>query len=217
MPLLEVELPADATPIPDDIRGFLREAERRIETFQQTSRSHGFIPSDYAGAYLVLRTVAEANAAPGPRFCEWGSGFGVVACLAAMLDFNACGIEIETELVDAARRLAADYELEVDFVRDSFIPPGGEDCADISMTFGWLTPEAGTAEQELGLSVDDFDVIFAYPWPDEERVIYNLFERFAAVGAILITYHGVEGFRVQRKIERKSGRGGRRGSSAKRR
>ena len=42
-------------------------------------------------------------------------------------------------------------------------------------------------------------MVFAYPWPDEEWVIERLFRRYAAVGAVLVTYHGGEGFRVQRK------------------
>ena len=46
---------------------------------------------------------------------------------------------------------------------------------------------------------DDFDVIFAYPWPGEEDVIMQLFDRYAAVGALLLTYHGIEELRIRRK------------------
>src|SRR5436309_15121193 len=104
MPLKDLDLPGGGAAPPADVRAFLREAERRIERFQRTSRSPAFVPSDFAGAYGVLQALAAANLAPGNRFCEWGSGFGVVACLAAMLDFDAYGIEVEAELVDAARR-----------------------------------------------------------------------------------------------------------------
>jgi hypothetical protein len=208
MALVDVDLPADNSATPEPVRRFLHEAERRIEEFQATSRSPAFVPSDYAGAYDVLRVIAAANIAPGPRFCEWGSGFGVIASLAAMLEFESCGIEIEPALVDAARQLADDFELSVEFVCDSFIPPGGETCADVSPTFAWLTTDAGRAEQELDLAVDDFDVVFAYPWPDEENVIDDLFDRFAATGALLVTYHGGEGYRVRRKAPRRR-RGGR--------
>src|SRR4051812_17955054 len=88
MPLVDLELPpADDAP-PDAVRSFLREANDRIERYQMTSRTPAFVPSDYAGAYVVLAAVATANLAPGPRFCEWGSGFGVIASLAAMLDYE---------------------------------------------------------------------------------------------------------------------------------
>src|SRR5262249_39441274 len=100
MPLINLELPADAAAVPGDVRALLREAERRIGRFQAESRVPGFVPSDFARAYRALRGVA-AGLAPGNLFCEWGSGFGVVACLAALLDFDDCGIEVAGELVDA--------------------------------------------------------------------------------------------------------------------
>ena len=199
MPLKDLNLPGGGAALPSDVRSFLREAERRIERFQRTSRSHGFVPGDYAGAYGVLQALAAANLAPGSRFCEWGSGFGVVACLAALLDFDACGIEIEGELVDAAQQLADDFCLPVQFVRGSFIPSGGAARARAGAEFAWLTTDEAPAHTELGLTPDDFAVIFAYPWPDEERLTGDLFGRYAARGAVLVTYHEAEGFRIRRK------------------
>jgi hypothetical protein len=171
-----------------------------------TSRTPAFVPSDFAGAYGVLAALAESNLAPGTRFCEWGSGYGVVTCLAAMAGFDACGIEIDADLVAAARELAADFDLPAEFVRDSFIPPGGEALADVAGSFSWLVTDAGSAGDELGLDADDFDVVYAYPWPDEEWVIDGLFRRYAAVGAVLVTYHGGEGFRARRKTAKRPAR-----------
>src|SRR5262245_50345847 len=94
--------------------------------FPGSSTAHRFVPSDHLCAFGALQALAESALAPGGRFCEWGSGFGVVTCLAAMIGFDACGIEIEPELVDAARRLAEDFELSAEFVCGSFIPRGGE-------------------------------------------------------------------------------------------
>jgi hypothetical protein len=54
----------------------------------------------------------------------------------------------------------------------------------------------------LQLDPDDFDIIFAYPWPGEEQVIFDLFADNAAVGALLLTYLGQEGLRLQRKVKR---------------
>jgi hypothetical protein len=130
----------------------------------------------------------------------------VVACLAAMLGFDACGIEVEPELVDAARELADDFELPVEFTCGSFIPAGSEDCRDVSEGFSWLNT---SADQACGIDVepDHFDVIFAYPWPDDERVTGWLFERHARPGAVLLTYHAAGHFRARRK---KNGRSPRR-------
>jgi len=95
-------------------------ASDRIGTFQ------ALFPATLRVFYHCLRDLAEANVTTGALFCEWGSGYGVVACLAAMLDFDACGIEIEAELVEAARLLADDFEVPVQFLRGSFLPAGYE-------------------------------------------------------------------------------------------
>ena len=42
----------------------------------------------------------------------------------------------------------------------------------------------------------------AYPWPGEEQVIFDLFTDYAAVGALLLTYHGQDGVRLARKVRR---------------
>jgi hypothetical protein len=192
-----LNVPVDTSALPRDVQVFLDEADRRIEQFQIEHHIPGFVPSDFARAYGMLRTVAESDLAQGNLFCEWGSGFGVVACLATMLDFNAHGIEIERELVDAARRLATDFDLPVEFAQGSFIPTGSEIELDDD-GFSWLTVD-GNPPAEMDLGPDDFSLIFAYPWPDEQCVIKELFERHAANGALLLTYHSDEYLRLRRK------------------
>jgi hypothetical protein len=204
LPLIDVTLPACEGGIPADVRTLLAEAERRIEQFQRSARVPAFVPSDFARVYQTLKTVETTALAPGRRVCEWGSGFGIVADLAAMLEFEAYGIEIESELVDAARRLARDFELPVEFICGSFIPNGGEHLVDVGTSFSWLTPDSDTSYDEIGLDPDDFDIVFAYPWPDEEYVIWTLFERYASTGAVLITFHGSDDIRVQRKTQGRS-------------
>ena len=54
-----------------------------------------------------------------------------------------------------------------------------------------------------GLTPDDLDVVYAYPWPDEEAVTAELFERYAGTGAILLTYHGGDGIRARRKVDKR--------------
>jgi hypothetical protein len=198
MPLVDVELSTARHELPGDVCAFLREAERRIDCFQRERIIPSFVASDFTQVYAVLESLAQVAVSPGNLFCEWGCGFGVVTCLAAMLDFDACGIEIEGELVDHARQLASDFDLPVEFVCGSFIPPGSEDCFQPNQKFTWLTTDTSPDEdRELGPA--DFDVIFAYPWPDEEFVVERLFERYAGVGALLVTYHGGEEFRLRRK------------------
>jgi len=139
----------------------------------------------------------------GEVFCEWGSGFGVVAGLAAMSGFRAVGIEIEPVLVDAARRLAADFGLDVEFICDSYLPREAFEYLDTVQPSLYLVEQPGDLGANCGLEPDAFDVIFAYPGPDDDPVIADLFRRFASSGALLLTYHGREGLRLRRKIHRR--------------
>ena len=199
MPLIDLHLPIDHARPPGDVRSFLREADRRIRRFRRDRRIPGFVPSDFENVYGVLRTLAATDGTLGNLFCEWGSGFGVAACLAAMLGFDACGIEIEGELVDAARQLADDFGLPIEFVRGSFLPEDCEVLMSSGEEFAWLTTQGTDTHEDLGLDMHDFSVIFAYPWPDEERLTREVFERYASAGAVLVTYHGSEDCRLRQK------------------
>ena len=205
--LLPISLTVDPRSLPKAVEALLRDVDQRIEVFQQSRKDTpiaGFVPSDFPTVYHHLAALAELNLAAGHRFLEWGSGAGAITCLASMLDFDAVGIEIEPELVEIAIALAEDHEIDVEFVCGSFVPPEAEELLEEQEEVNWLRSDGANAYEELDLEIDDFDVIFAYPWPGEEQIIFDLFARTAAVGALLVTYHGQEGVRVARK-----GRGGR--------
>ena len=202
MPLVDVPLVVSPVAVPREVRRYLAEADRRIDEFETAGRVTGFVPSNYDGAYQFLRALGESPLPRGRQFCEWGSGFGVVAGLAALLEFDSCGIEIDSGLVLAARRLADDFELAVEFVHGSFVPPGSEANIHASGVYSWLETEGDSAYEELGLDVDDLDVVFAYPWPDEEGITAELFEKYAGDGALLVTFHGTDDFRLRRKVDR---------------
>jgi hypothetical protein len=203
MPLRDVEIVPYAGPLPPLADEYIRAARTQIDHFhykQRTIEIPAFVPCDFEAAYRGLRTIAEQRLAAGNRFCEWGSGFGIVAGLASMLDLDACGIEIHAELVHEAQRLADHFKLQVQFICGSLVPPGGEELASQTFDFAWLSAASDNAYDDLGLDPSDFDIFFAYPWPGEENVIYSLFARFAAAGSLLVTYHGIQGLRVQRKF-----------------
>ena len=82
---------------------FVQNTLQRIETFQaQNERIPSFEASNYYAAAGVLKAIRNHGLTMGKRFCEWGSEFGVLSCLAAMEAYDACGIEIETKLVRSA-------------------------------------------------------------------------------------------------------------------
>lgn len=202
MALLEVELDARWPPLPRDVSALVVEAERRIDAFVEERSDDpivGFVPSDFHAAYGALAEIARRRLAPGDLFCEWGSGFGVVAMLAARLDYTACAIEIEPDLVDRSIELAEDFDVPVEVACGSFIPEGGDEIADGTYEFAWLRTDAPSGYAELELDPRDFDVIFAYPWPGEEEVVLELFDRYAAPGALLVTYQGIDEIRVRRR------------------
>jgi hypothetical protein len=200
--LRDLGLAADRGPLPREARAFIREAARRIERFQRSKPGAGFVASDYVGAYRALRAVADTVAAPGRLFCEWGSGFGVVTGLAALLDFDAFGIEAQGELVDAARVLADDFGLDAEFAHGSFVP-GRAGAPGRAGDFAWLDTGRGGAYGELGLEPGDFTVVYAYPWPDEEEFTAALFRDHGGPGAVLVTHHAGGEFRLRRKTVRR--------------
>ena len=202
MALASLDLVIDPSrPIPPRVQDFLADASARVEAFIDSTLDDpvaGFVPSNYPMVYRALEAVRDHAA--GKEFCEWGSGLGVIACMASMLGFDAVGIEIEPRLVAESASLARDHQLNVQFVRGSYVPDGDvpEQESDEAHV---MTLEPGRAAyEELGLDVDDFDCIFAYPWPGEDDVVTNIFKRHAARGAVLVTYHGQDGLLVRRKV-----------------
>jgi hypothetical protein len=172
---------------------FIQDAQRRIEIFQsENERIPGFECSNFYAAAGVLQAVRDQRMAPGPRFCEWGSGFGVVACLAGMAGFDAWGIEAEANLVGSSRQLARDYQLGVQFHQGSY-------KTDLS---GEPEPEPPTEKDLPEPSFFNCDVVYIYPWPAETACITQRFEQLAPPGALLISYKGGGRFRIQRKPEK---------------
>lgn len=202
MALVDLDISIEPIRLPRRVLGFLEEAAGRIDEFEARRRNDpipGFVPSDFPLVYQLLRAVRQVHLPTGDRFCEWGSGFGVVAALADMIGFEAYGIEIDGDLYREACRLAEDFHCEPQFVQGSFLPDDAGELADTLGDFHWLETSGANGYAELDLSPDDFDVIFAYPWPGEESVITEVFDRYAASGALLLTYHGIEQVRVRRK------------------
>lgn len=204
MSLIDLDVALVEASPPRPIQELIEEAHRRIDRFlirRAKEPVAGFVASDFELAYAALETTLQLELATGRKFCEWGSGFGVVAAMASLLGFDACGMEVDEELVNEARQLAGDFGADVDFVQGSLIPEGADVALDANEDFHWLDSTADGGYDELQLDVDDFDVIYAYPWPGEEQVIEQIFDRHAAVGAILVTFHGSADLRLFRKAK----------------
>ncbi len=196
-----VDVEWSSVPLSSSAASFLRDADARIDAFfdeRKSARRVGFYPSDYPLAFGVLHELLHMDG-HARSFCEWGSGFGVVAGLASMLGFDAQGIEIDRELVKISRDLLETHRLDVEILEGSFIPQEFAERAYVSDQETRTDLSGPGAIDEVDVEIDDFDVIFAFPWPNEEDMFLELFAEFAATGAFFITYHALEEFRVYRK------------------
>lgn len=200
MPLVDVPIPDEPAAVPYHLKRFLAEADKRVEAALAEARTPAFVPSNYEALFPVLRTLFHSALLRGTTFAEWGSGVGVATLVAAFVGFDAYGIEAEWELVEAARRLADDFDLTAEFVCGSFIPPGGEEHVLRAGDYAWLTTEEDSAYDDLGLGPDDLDIVYAYSWPDEQQVVAELFEKHAGPGAVLLSCDAGDQFRLRRKV-----------------
>lgn len=205
MALLEIELDWFSRPMPlPAARELIDDAADRTQRFVVRRQRDGPIPSfvcsDFVMVDRALGAIVEQRLAPGDSFCEWGAGFAVVAGLAALRGMSAHAIEINRDLVAEAERLMDDHGLCVAIAQGSLVPEDGDAIVDDMAQQAWLLTGEQPAYDELGLDLCDLDLVFAYPWPGEESLIDALFEAFAADGALLLTYHGMNEIKLQRKV-----------------
>ena len=141
---------------------------------------------------------------PNLRFLEWGSATGVITVIADLLGFDAYGIELDRDLVATARKLAKKFDSHARFAAGSFLPTGYE----------WRPPDrdgrtgtlgtGASGYRELGRSLDEFDVVFGYPWDGEAELMLDLMNCYGRPDATLLLYHandGVVAYRRGRKLD----------------
>jgi len=156
-------------------------------------RHHLFVPCDQVAVYRALEPLAEN----GGTFLELGSAAGVVTILADLLGLESYGIEIEPWLVPQSNALAKEFDSDATFVEGSFVPFDYRDEIE-NLDSERITPTEGDdAYDEIGMQLDAFDLVFAYPWPGEEDWLYELMRRHARPDATLLTYDAQDGCRSE--------------------
>jgi len=181
MSLERVEIEVVPARIPYHLRILLDETAEDLSEWQGVRERNEFVPADYVlvfDALCALRPRMPRN----PLFIEWGSGLGVVSLMAAALGWKATGVEIQRPLYLQSRRLAERFDLPAMFLHGSFFP------------------EDPTAIEKSDERYAAADLVYVYPWPDQELEIFDLFDRTSKAGALLLTYYGVEDLRVFRKV-----------------
>lgn len=149
---------------------------------------HSFVPADYDTVLQALLEIRQR----GGRFLELGSATGVVAIMADLLGFEACGIEIAPELVSEARGLAERHFSAARFATGSYIPAGYRYVSTTGDTRMGTVAIGKPAYEELEYELSDFDWVYAFPWPGETDVIRDVMRRSGAPRANLLL-HGYSG------------------------
>ena len=188
-------------PVPEQILRWTRDAWARVRAFQDRwdrDSIEQFVASDYDLVFQTLEWIKEQGICDGSRFLEWGCGFSVVCALASSLGWDAVGIEAEGDLLERGRETVEDWGQPVELVHGNFLPRGAERLAD-DPTLPSLGHPVGAAYDALGLEIDDFAMIFSYPWPGEEDFHCDVFARYARPGALLLQFCGPYDLRLWRK------------------
>lgn len=192
--LVPIELPAGLFehPIPGQIERLLEESERRTQVFHDrlaATAVEQFVASDHRLVYRTLAWIEAARLLSGRRFIEWGCGFAVNACAAASLGWDVIAVEAQAALLPEARQIIALWQQPVELLQANFLPAGAEQHSDDP-----YLPSLGHAAESvytlLDMSLDDFDIVFAYPWPGEGDFIEEVFAMHAAAGAVLVCFRG---------------------------
>ena len=173
------------------------------ERFDTTVRERAFHPF-IAADYDVVRAALESLPVKRGRFLEWGSASGVITVMADMVGFEAYGIELDASLVKTAREFATRHQSQARFAAGSYLPTGyrwraaGKGGRDTDKT-----GDGPSGYLQLGLALDDFDVVFGYPWGGEAAMMQDLMQQYGNPDAILLlndTNEGVKAYRRGRPI-----------------
>ena len=171
-----------------------REMWDRFDNEVRSKDFHPFVAADYdrvLEALLALR-------APGLRFLEWGSATGVITIMADLLGFEAYGIELDPELVEVARGLAARFDSGARFVAGSFIPAGYRYRPTGGDGRLGTIGDGSSAYPELKHPLEDFDLVYAFPWHGEEPMMVDLMRAYGGRGARLLLHGVADGVQVYR-------------------
>lgn len=154
----------------------------------------GYVSANYRAVYESL-VLLQGHA---QTFLEWGSGLGVVSIMASRMGFEAYGIEAEAELVEYARLLSRAYQADAKFAAGNFMPEDFEWNPARGHEISRTVLDTGSGYAELDMELRDFDLIYAYPWPEEHDLYRNIIQDCGRPGSLLLSYDAQEGINLVR-------------------
>ena len=168
------------------------------DRFDRTARTEDFHPFVAADYDVVLDALLPFRA-PGLKFLELGSASGVITIMADLLGFQAFGIELDAELVQIARALALQLDSGATFTQGSFLPQGYRfRPPDGDGRLGTIG-HGPSGYLQMGHHMDEFDLVFAYPWGGEEPLMLDLLRVYGSPDAHLLLHTVNDGVKVYRQ------------------
>lgn len=149
----------------------------------------GYVSADYIEVYQALVGLQGRV----ETVLEWGSGLGVVAIMASRLGFQSYGIEVEPVLVEQAETLSNSYRSEAQFATGSFIPDDYQWGAELPGNPSRTETDSRAAYDELDMQLEDFDLVYAYPWPDEHGLYLDILRQHCTKETLFLCYDAREG------------------------
>ena len=187
--LSERELLADEEHLLLEMKQLWTESDDLWERCRNKLEFGSFVSADYLAIYQELVQLQGQV----ETVLEWGSGLGVVTIMASRLGFDAHGIEVEPRLVEHSLLLAEKYGPDAQFATGSFIPDDyvwdNEMTSDSTRT----DHDSRAAYDELDMELRDFDLVYAYPWPDEHPFFMNIMQTCGGEGSLFLCYDAREG------------------------
>ena len=166
----------------------------RFDTEVRQDRWHPFVAADYDAVRRALISLRH----PGRRFLEWGSATGVITIMADLLGFESYGIELDASLVDVGRDLASRWQSGARFAVGSFLPMGWEWRASGGTGRHGTIGQGPSGYLELGRPLEDFDIIYAFPWMGEEPMMLDLMQSYGRPDAHLLLHTAHDGTKLYR-------------------
>jgi hypothetical protein len=177
-----------------ECRSLWAEADELWDQLRDTPAFHGYVSADYEAVWESLARLRGSVL----TFLEWGSGLGVVTMMASRMGFEAYGIEAEPILVEYSEDLARTYGPNARFAQGSFIPDGFEWNPAEGDNVIRTVIDTASAYDELDMELLDFDLVYAYPWPDELTLYHNIMRKFGRRESLFLSYDAREGIELVR-------------------
>ncbi len=202
MPLREIDLNIADSGLPTPIENWLIAARERIERYWDHFKHKPlpqYVECDFDLVALALKECVDRDLIDGRLFVEWGCGFAVITGVAGLLGLDAIGVEAEEFLCEEARKLFANQSINAEIWQGNFLPAGARALAEDQDPLVSLTHSIPSAYAQHDMSIEDFAIVFAYPWPGEEHFLRLVFERYARRDALLLMYRGSYHIELYRK------------------